>query len=350
MTEQSPEAEAVTDEPAGSSGSSSSARTAHPWAPSPPTMRGGAGRRRRRRARATSGQLTDLVEQPAKVMRIGSMIRQLLEEVKSAPLDEASRQPAQGDPPRLDQGARERAGSGAGRGARAPHRCPSPRTRPRREGELRIAQAQLVGWLEGLFHGIQTAIYAQQMAARAQLEQMRRSLPPGMSTGHGHPGRCRCPTRPRPGCPAAAGACTCRPRAQSRPDARRRTSARPRRPTMRDGGTRGQRAGRAPCGSETSTSVYSSGGGAARGPRAPVPRPGCPPPSPRSRRSPRGCRRRCCRRTWSRRPLTKKTHGRPVADVGPARRPTAPRAEVITTGVAVDVPLVDPVDVRGVAT
>ena len=41
------------------------------------------------------------------------------------------------------------------------------------EAELRIAQAQLVGWLEGLFHGIQTALFAQQMAARAQLEQMR---------------------------------------------------------------------------------------------------------------------------------------------------------------------------------
>jgi hypothetical protein len=51
---------------------------------------------------------------------------------------------------------------------------------PPREAELRIAQAQLVGWLEGLFHGIQTAIYAQQVAARAQLEQMRRALPPGM--------------------------------------------------------------------------------------------------------------------------------------------------------------------------
>ena len=48
------------------------------------------------------------------------------------------------------------------------------------EAELRIAQAQLVGWLEGLFHGIQTTLFAQQMAARAQLEQMRRALPPGM--------------------------------------------------------------------------------------------------------------------------------------------------------------------------
>ena len=49
------------------------------------------------------------------------------------------------------------------------------------EAELRIAQAQVVGWLEGLFHGIQTAIYAQQMAARAQLEQMRRALPQGLA-------------------------------------------------------------------------------------------------------------------------------------------------------------------------
>jgi hypothetical protein len=47
------------------------------------------------------------------------------------------------------------------------------------DAELRIAQAQLVGWLEGLFHGIQTALFAQQMAARAQLEQMRRALPSG---------------------------------------------------------------------------------------------------------------------------------------------------------------------------
>jgi hypothetical protein len=52
-----------------------------------------------------------------------------------------------------------------------------------REAELRVAQAQLVGWLEGLFHGIQTTLFAQQMAARAQLEQMRRALPPGTSPG-----------------------------------------------------------------------------------------------------------------------------------------------------------------------
>ncbi len=42
-----------------------------------------------------------------------------------------------------------------------------------------MAQAQLVGWLEGLFHGIQTALFAQQMAARVQLEEMRRKALPG---------------------------------------------------------------------------------------------------------------------------------------------------------------------------
>lgn len=123
--------------------------------------------------------IADLVEQPAKVMRIGGMIRQLLEEVKSAPLDEASRvrlrEIHQASIKELEQGLApelveelERLSLPFG------EQTPS-------EAELRIAQAQLVGWLEGLFHGIQTAIYAQQMAARAQLEQMRRALPPGVS-------------------------------------------------------------------------------------------------------------------------------------------------------------------------
>jgi hypothetical protein len=57
------------------------------------------------------------------------------------------------------------------------------------DAELRISQAQLVGWLEGLFHGIQTAIYAQQMAARAQFEQIRRALPPGVHIATGQPGQ-----------------------------------------------------------------------------------------------------------------------------------------------------------------
>ena len=137
--------------------------------------------------------VADMVEQPAKVMRIGSMIRQLLEEVKAAPLDEASRNRLraihQASIKELEEGL-------APELVEELERLSLPFTDESTpsEGELRIAQAQLVGWLEGLFHGIQTAIYAQQMAARVQLEQMRRQLPPGMSTGvqppegHGEPG------------------------------------------------------------------------------------------------------------------------------------------------------------------
>ena len=123
----------------------------------------------------------ELVEQPAKVMRIGSMIRQLLEEVKAAPLDEASRQ-------RLKEihaaSIKELESGLAPELVEELERLSLPFTEEGTpsEGELRIAQAQLVGWLEGLFHGIQTAIYAQQMASRAQLEQMRRALPAG--AGH----------------------------------------------------------------------------------------------------------------------------------------------------------------------
>ena len=123
--------------------------------------------------------VTDLVEQPAKVMRIGSMIRQLLEEVKAAPLDEASRN-------RLKEihraSIKELEAGLAPELVEELERLSLPFTEEGTpsESELRIAQAQLVGWLEGLFHGIQTAIYAQQVAARAQLEQMRQ-LPPGAS-------------------------------------------------------------------------------------------------------------------------------------------------------------------------
>ncbi|WP_343600891.1 bacterial proteasome activator family protein [Mycobacterium sp.] len=130
--------------------------------------------------------LTDLVEQPAKVMRIGTMIKQLLEEVRAAPLDEASRN-------RLREihatSIRELEDGLAPELREELDRL----TLPFDEGaaptdaELRIAQAQLVGWLEGLFHGIQTALFAQQMAARAQLKQMRQgALPPGATwSGHG---------------------------------------------------------------------------------------------------------------------------------------------------------------------
>jgi hypothetical protein len=124
--------------------------------------------------------VTDLVEQPAKVMRIGSMIRQLLEEVKSAPLDDASRNRLkeihQASIKELEEGL-------APELVEELERLSLPFTDDTTpsDAELRIAQAQLVGWLEGLFHGIQTAIYAQQMAARAQFEQIRRALPQGMA-------------------------------------------------------------------------------------------------------------------------------------------------------------------------
>lgn len=126
--------------------------------------------------------LSDLVEQPAKVMRIGSMIRQLLEEVKAAPLDEASRHRLaeihRSSIAELEHGLAPELIEELDRLSLpfADDATPS-------EAELRIAQAQLVGWLEGLFHGIQTAIYAQQMAARAQFEQIRRALPQGMGPG-----------------------------------------------------------------------------------------------------------------------------------------------------------------------
>jgi hypothetical protein len=136
------------------------------------TMPGGA-------AEDQSGmEVAGQVEQPAKVMRIGSMIKQLLEEVRAAPLDEASRnrlreihkssirELEQGLAPELREEL-ERLSLPFGEDS-----TPS-------DAELRIAQAQLVGWLEGLFHGIQTALFAQQMAARVQLEQMRRGLPAG---------------------------------------------------------------------------------------------------------------------------------------------------------------------------
>jgi proteasome activator-like protein len=126
--------------------------------------------------------LVDMVEQPAKVMRIGSMIRQLLEEVRASPLDEKSRA-------RLreihERSVKELESGLAPELSEELERLSLPFTDEEApsEAELRVAQAQLVGWLEGLFHGIQTTLFAQQMAARAQLEQMRRALPPGMAPG-----------------------------------------------------------------------------------------------------------------------------------------------------------------------
>lgn len=132
--------------------------------------------------------LTDLVEQPAKVMRIGTMIKQLLEEVRGAPLDEASRNRLRDihatSIRELEDGLAPELREELDRLT-----LPFNEDAVPSDAELRIAQAQLVGWLEGLFHGIQTALFAQQMAARAQLQQMRQgALPPGVgkSGQHGH--------------------------------------------------------------------------------------------------------------------------------------------------------------------
>jgi Protein of unknown function (DUF2587) len=126
---------------------------------------------------ADGKSLTDLVEQPAKVMRIGTMIKQLLEEVRAAPLDDASRNRLR-DIHRTS--IRELEDGLAPELREELERLTLPFTDDTvpSDAELRIAQAQLVGWLEGLFHGIQTALFAQQMAARQQLEQIRQ-LPPG---------------------------------------------------------------------------------------------------------------------------------------------------------------------------
>jgi hypothetical protein len=141
-------------------------------------------------------ELTELVEQPAKVMRIGSMIRQLLEEVKSAPLDDASRNRLK----EIHRSSIKELESGlAPELVEELERLTLPFTEDGTpsDAELRIAQAQLVGWLEGLFHGIQTAIYAQQVSARAQFEQMRRALPGGQQQSGSQGGMPRQPGMPR---------------------------------------------------------------------------------------------------------------------------------------------------------
>ena len=128
----------------------------------------------------------EMVSEPAKVMRIGSMVKQLLDEVKAAPLDDASRERLAG----IYERSIDELSTALSPDLQEELRSMAP---PFRDGErpsdaeLRIAQAQLVGWLEGLFHGIQATLMAQQFAARQQLEQMRR-LPPGVGPGGGQVG------------------------------------------------------------------------------------------------------------------------------------------------------------------
>jgi hypothetical protein len=134
----------------------------------------------------TSSGIGDLVEQPAKVMRIGTMIKQLLEEVRAAPLDDASRNRLRdihaSSIRELEQGLAPELREELERITLPFNGDETPS-----DAELRIAQAQLVGWLEGVFHGIQTALFAQQMAARAQLEEMRRRALPAGGVEQGQP-------------------------------------------------------------------------------------------------------------------------------------------------------------------
>jgi hypothetical protein len=128
------------------------------------------------------------IGQPAKVMRIGSMVKQLLDEVRQAPLDEAGRvrlrEIYEQSLRELSSGLSPDLVAELDRMAIGFDADSTPT-----EAELRIAQAQLVGWLEGLFHGIQATLIAQQMAARAQLEEIRqRSLPPGSPPPGERPG------------------------------------------------------------------------------------------------------------------------------------------------------------------
>jgi Protein of unknown function (DUF2587) len=129
-------------------------------------------------------QAGEFIQQPAKLMRIAAMIKELLGEVRESSLDDAGRA-------RLHQ-VYERA-LAALRDSLSEElqqelaTLTLPLGGTPSQSEIRIAQAQLVGWLEGLFHGIQAALWSQQMAARAQLEQMgRRGLPPGPEEARGH--------------------------------------------------------------------------------------------------------------------------------------------------------------------
>ncbi len=131
--------------------------------------------------RSSTPEQTETVSSPAKVMRIGSMVRQLLEEVRHAPLDEAGRT-------RLreiyDISVQELSNSLSPDLAAELDRITLPLDQETpSEAELRVAQAQLVGWLEGLFHGIQATLFAQQMAARNQLAEMRGRGLPGPAPG-----------------------------------------------------------------------------------------------------------------------------------------------------------------------
>ena len=140
----------------------------------------------------SSEEPSEFVSEPAKVMRVGSMIKQLLDEVRTTQLDEPGRERLKAI---YDTSITE-LGSALSPDLRDELNrlaLPFDDGALPSDVELRLAQAQLVGWLEGLFHGIQATLFAQQMAARQQLENMRGQLPPGSG---GAPGGA---TEERPG-------------------------------------------------------------------------------------------------------------------------------------------------------
>ena len=125
-------------------------------------------------AQQTTGEF---IQQPAKLMRIAAMIKELLGEVRESSLDDAGRARLHQVYERALAALRESLSEELQQELAT---LTLPLGGTPSQSEIRIAQAQLVGWLEGLFHGIQAALWSQQMAARAQLEQMgRRGLPPG---------------------------------------------------------------------------------------------------------------------------------------------------------------------------
>lgn len=113
----------------------------------------------------------ETITEPAKLLRIASMVRELLDETRQASLDESGRKRLA----EIYQRSVGELGESISDELRAELESLMPQigTVPS-ESEIRIAQAQLVGWLEGLFHGIQAAMFAQQAAARAQFEELRR--------------------------------------------------------------------------------------------------------------------------------------------------------------------------------
>jgi hypothetical protein len=127
------------------------------------------------------------IEHPAKLLRIAVMIRELLEEVRRAPLDDTARQHLRDVHAKVIEELKTGL-SGALADELERLSLPLPKDGVPSESEIRIAQAQLLGWLEGLFQGIQAAIATQQMAAQAQLMEMRRrGLPPGLQQDDGSP-------------------------------------------------------------------------------------------------------------------------------------------------------------------